>query len=721
FRVANSPVEFYGNVVVSGTLQNHTAGSYEASIFGSLINKGIINNIIYNFTIDLYGDLYNHGTWTNYDVNLESSDIQNFYTYAPVSMVNLDNTNQDGILKAQTNLMFSGVDIDLFDDTLAFDQGSELILSNTAFYRGKVINEGPESSLPLVLDLSSNSYIRNSEFVSDSIILKGTVQIYGSPMNFHGNVANLGTLTGFPTGTHTAYFIGNLSNLGTIKNQIYVLNVYISGNMHNEGTWNNTNTYLNGTSLQYISMSEALETANFTNLNGSDMMAVSDLVFDNTDIDLNGADFTIGEDLNVFIKDGFIRECSMISNHFNLGMSGSYCRDIAIGNVSLFGEIKTYLTNNTFTGDVVVEGTLSSSGFGSSTVTFQGNVTNNGSISNSTYVLNVIALGDLTNNGTWNNYNTRLDGTADDQHITLVNSKPIVSQVTFDANLTTGTTFAWAGPSGYLSAFPAEFTGANTQVVSFLNPVVDADVGEYYCSNDAFDESRKIYIHSTSVPEYQLDLTLLLEGPYNGSEMNTTLNSSDNLPLAQPYYDYPWIYPGSEAVGSIPSADVVDWVYLELHDASSAGSADESTQFDRLIGLLLKDGSVVDLDGSSLPDFNGPINNGLFVNVLHRNHLGVLSATALTESGGIYSYDFTSGNGQAYGSNVQTDLGGGLYGLRGGDADKDGDVDATDYDIWASEAGNKAGYNNTDFNLDTEIDNKDKNEAQFGNLGISAK
>ncbi|MBN1338239.1 MAG: right-handed parallel beta-helix repeat-containing protein, partial [Bacteroidales bacterium] len=64
-----------------------------------------------------------------------------------------------------------------------------------------------------------------------------------------------------------------------------------------------------------------------------------------------------------------------------------------------------------------------------------------------------------------------------------------------------------------------------------------------------------------------LDLKAFLEGPFNGSEMNTTLNSGGHLPLSQPYNQAPWYYSGTEAVTAIPNTDVVDWVLIELRDA----------------------------------------------------------------------------------------------------------------------------------------------------------
>ncbi len=66
--------------------------------------------------------------------------------------------------------------------------------------------------------------------------------------------------------------------------------------------------------------------------------------------------------------------------------------------------------------------------------------------------------------------------------------------------------------------------------------------------------------------------------------------------------------------------------------------------------------------------------------------------------------------GQAYGTDAQVDLGGGVFGMIGGDGDADGLVKVHDIDtVWSYEAGN-SGYLSGDFSLDKQTDNIDKND-----------
>ena len=75
--------------------------------------------------------------------------------------------------------------------------------------------------------------------------------------------------------------------------------------------------------------------------------------------------------------------------------------------------------------------------------------------------------------------------------------------------------------------------------------------------------------------------------------------------------------------------------------------------------------------------------------VHHRNHLGILSANALTPSGGNYSYDFTTGFDKTYGETFGCkELAPGIWGMIGGDGNCDGDITESDITVlWKPNAG----------------------------------
>jgi hypothetical protein len=216
--------------------------------------------------------------------------------------------------------------------------------------------------------------------------------------------------------------------------------------------------------------------------------------------------------------------------------------------------------------------------------------------------------------------------------------------------------------------------------------------------------------------DIRLDVFALLEGPFAGANMAIDLNSDGLIPLNQPYNVAPWNYAGSESVGSIP-ANVVDWVLVEVRDAVSAASATSGTMLARRAAFVLTDGRIVDLDGSSLPVFTGSVTNNLFVVVWHRNHINMMSASALTKVGGIYPYDFTDAQNKAY-LNGQKNLGGGNFGMYAGNGQPNNTVNSNDKTIvWAIQAGT-TGYLMGDFNMDGSVGNQDKNDKWYWNVGI---
>ncbi|MCD4746824.1 MAG: hypothetical protein K8R58_11050 [Bacteroidales bacterium] len=218
--------------------------------------------------------------------------------------------------------------------------------------------------------------------------------------------------------------------------------------------------------------------------------------------------------------------------------------------------------------------------------------------------------------------------------------------------------------------------------------------------------------------EITVDLIVFLEGPYFGTEMNTYLNP-DYIPLSQPYNIAPWNYTGTESVATIPNTDIVDWVLVELRDTTEAQYATGSTMIAQQAAFLLNDGSVVGLDGiDAISCVSTTITNNLFVVIWHRNHLGVLSAYSLTETGGVYSYNFSTGANQSYGGSLgHKEISTGVWGMIGGDGNADNQIGNADKnDIWEAQAGS-SGYLSGDFSMDGQCNNTDKVEVWAPNSG----
>jgi|GEM_PF-1866554 hypothetical protein len=231
--------------------------------------------------------------------------------------------------------------------------------------------------------------------------------------------------------------------------------------------------------------------------------------------------------------------------------------------------------------------------------------------------------------------------------------------------------------------------------------------------NEIFDAA---IAYESGASGIEVDLKVFLEGPFDGTSMNTLLPASTGFPLAQPYNAPPWFYSGTENVAAIP-AGVVDWILVELRDATSAATATSGTRIARQAALLLSDGSIVGADGSSFLQFEVTVLHQLFVIIWHRNHIEIISATPAPKIEELYYYDFTTDVTKAYGAGVgYKDWGAGVAVMVGADGNADGIITAQDKtNTWTYNAA-KRGYLPGDFNLDGHVNNLDKNNYWDPNI-----
>ncbi len=188
-----------------------------------------------------------------------------------------------------------------------------------------------------------------------------------------------------------------------------------------------------------------------------------------------------------------------------------------------------------------------------------------------------------------------------------------------------------------------------------------------------------------AAPQAQLTgAKVILEGAWN----NTIHNSGIAVPLTQPYNSAPHNYGGIEAVASVP-ADVLDWILLELR----TGTAPD-TKAAEAAAFVKKDGSIVSASGNASVVFNVSEGN-YYVVIHHRNHLSIMSNSAVSLSSGAASYNFSDSAVKSYGDDAVKDLGGGYFGMYAGDADNNGIINTFDYKA-VNDNLNKTGYEKAD-------------------------
>ena len=111
-----------------------------------------------------------------------------------------------------------------------------------------------------------------------------------------------------------------------------------------------------------------------------------------------------------------------------------------------------------------------------------------------------------------------------------------------------------------------------------LTPVT-RDVVNHYVATTGIPAPDLALEWKLADPNYTFNVTTYIKGAWNNPTglMRTTLNAGNLLPLTQPFTGAPFNYAGTESVGSIPNANIVDWVLIEHRKPSSGLPGDANT------------------------------------------------------------------------------------------------------------------------------------------------
>ncbi|MBP6310683.1 MAG: hypothetical protein KA408_00320 [Flavobacteriales bacterium] len=155
-----------------------------------------------------------------------------------------------------------------------------------------------------------------------------------------------------------------------------------------------------------------------------------------------------------------------------------------------------------------------------------------------------------------------------------------------------------------------------------------------------------------------VDARAILSGAYEQggfSVMYDDLRIADLIPLAEPYTAMGFVLdePATtteQALDWTLSAAIVDWVLLELRDAT-----DPTDIVARKAALLRRDGKIVAVDGVATVGFCVP-HGDYYVVVRHRNHLGVMTAAPIALSAAPTMVDLTDPTTPVYGTDARAQL-----------------------------------------------------------------
>ncbi|MFK7970401.1 MAG: Ig-like domain-containing protein [Bacteroidia bacterium] len=241
-----------------------------------------------------------------------------------------------------------------------------------------------------------------------------------------------------------------------------------------------------------------------------------------------------------------------------------------------------------------------------------------------------------------------------------------------------------------------------------------------------------------------LNVAALLEGPLvtGTATMTTKLNDQGFLPgqapsglfptptpIGQPYNIGPWNYAGTEGAtygdgaGLTAYPDTVtDWVLVSVR----TGNGNPNEEVFKQAAFMLSNGTI---------QFVGPCFEitdpmaSYWVVIEHRNHVGVMTPTAITPSLNIagnleINFDFrTQESFVDLFTFGQKQVSLGTYVMYGADPEKTGnqnfEVNGNDNTIWLNNNGQAEIYLQADFNLDAEINGSD-NSIWLNNNGIAS-
>ncbi len=218
---------------------------------------------------------------------------------------------------------------------------------------------------------------------------------------------------------------------------------------------------------------------------------------------------------------------------------------------------------------------------------------------------------------------------------------------------------------------------------------------------------------ATALPtSITFDVKIFLEGAYQPSTDNMATAINAILPLSQPYdstlFDGTQLdYDGLESVLTMPT-NIVDWVLVQLRTGNPANPPMDSVA--TRAALLKSDGTIVDTSGIGAVRFPGQPDGNYYLVVFHRNHLGVMTPSAVALSSSSAHYDFTTAGSKAFGSDPMKEVELGVWGLYAAEADVNGLNNANDFNKWLVDTKAVAtGYIQTDFDLEGQATASDFN------------
>ncbi|MDO5656512.1 MAG: Ig-like domain-containing protein [Flavobacteriaceae bacterium] len=255
--------------------------------------------------------------------------------------------------------------------------------------------------------------------------------------------------------------------------------------------------------------------------------------------------------------------------------------------------------------------------------------------------------------------------------------------------------------------------------------------------NNACDNAT-LYLTTVEEPCVTIAIKVFLEGSFIGDGtmysklnvnhllpgMNPRLSSNPTIqrlgistPAGQPYAVVPWSYNnvagnqfGDESTnpGSTPyPTTVVDWVLVSIRE----NGISPTNKVWECVGFVHTDGSVTFAQECGC--LQGLPGSNYYIIVQHRNHMPIMTPSAIQLTNGMLSWDFTTSDSYKVRRKGQKQIQPGVWVMYGGNGEQQlvladrSNISSSDQNIWFNQQ-NIFKYINGDYNMDGVVSSQDQ-------------
>jgi len=567
------------NVTVDDTLQNYPASAYPVlTVNGDFVNNGVIKNSnSYRIKLHVEDNFYNYGSAYLYQCEFTGAGNQEFCSPGlPFLNAIFASSKSGGQVIAIDDILFEGCTIDLNNDVLNLQEAD---MKLTGGELTKVVVQGNGNKLIV----SGDGVIENVDLTE--LYLEGKAYIHGVSNSFH-NITLTDTISKKSTYYNNShiYTTGNFINNGYITTEgSYGIYFYVSDTVINNGYWLSKKLFFNDADMHYIESQNAnpFDVEDITiSAKGGEVSVISDLYLLNTEVDFGDINLYLPDACIFNMDNSILADVNVIGGDFSTinCMNNSLFTSSTLNGAFISGTLD--VETNTFI-DCVIDGVMQNHDvYYNHTISFEGNVTNSGSIINRpswSYNLRNSVLGNIYNYGTWEILENRWEGIVD-QDIYLMDNSQINTPSEFYAMLGTG---------GYQWYKNNVLLDGETDDIFDFSAITVADRGYYHCETDE-GTSRTLRIctpigidladeaYFCQYESVMIEATALSgEGPYTYLWEPALGLSDPNIsnPIANPVTPTEYTITVTDAIGCKGQASILVQQYPQLY--VDAGADDE--------------------------------------------------------------------------------------------------------------------------------------------------